>query len=364
MATAPNAYQLAARNPQRTLVIGGTLLILAGLIFGQLFSVFIVHPNGNNIGQSLFAAAQSVSSQQAEAAMGHIQQVGHYLENHGTKVDAHNHTIQFGYLALLMAMAMPVLALSEKTKSRMAWLAIAGGALMGPSVFAIHYVGLAYSPFESIGWASVVTDIGCLFVLSAVTICLYGFIQYTRGKTLNNIGCAPLDCKTAESRMLLQTGAVMLLSSFIFGALYAANTMEQIAVREVTALKDVLTQAMASNMDALGAAFGEFASAGGERNSKIAAHAHMNNLGVMVLFLAFIQPYVYLNNGWRKRWVKVLITGAIALPVLFLLEIQWGVVIGGAADIAGVLVTLGMLGMLFGLLRHTGSVDSQQENAA
>lgn len=42
----------AAMSAQRTLIMGGTVLIVAGLIFGDVFAVFVVHQNASRISEA------------------------------------------------------------------------------------------------------------------------------------------------------------------------------------------------------------------------------------------------------------------------------------------------------------------------
>src|SRR2546430_7805077 len=45
-----------------------------------------------------------------------FQAVGSFLENRGTKVDTHVHMIAFGYLALMLALFEPWVALRERDR--------------------------------------------------------------------------------------------------------------------------------------------------------------------------------------------------------------------------------------------------------
>jgi len=40
-----------------------------------------------------------------------------------------------------------------------------------------------------------------------------------------------------------------------------------------------------------------------------------------------------------------------------LLELKWGLVAGGIADLGGLLVIIGLIGMVVGVLRYSGSLD-------
>src|SRR5262249_53895416 len=158
---------LAPLGARRLLLLGGVGLILVGMLVGDLFAVFVLHQNAARIGASLSAAAHAALASDSSLVRASFQDVGAFLENRGTKVDTHVHMIDFGYLALLLAILQPWIAVSDGAKRRLGWLFLAGATVLPVGVFLIHYVGLAYSPLQSIGWASIFADLGGLLVLVA-----------------------------------------------------------------------------------------------------------------------------------------------------------------------------------------------------
>src|SRR5260370_11332225 len=86
--------------------------------------------------------------------------------------------IAFGYLALMLALVAPWMALSPNTKKWLAWLFLCGAGLLPLCVFLIHYVGLAHSPLKAIGWASIFADLGGLFLIVAVAGYLTGLVRH------------------------------------------------------------------------------------------------------------------------------------------------------------------------------------------
>ncbi len=148
-------------------MFGGIGLIAAGMLFGDIFAVFVLHQNGGQTGQALLAATQAVAAQDPSAVKAAFTHVGDLLEDRGTKVDTHVHMIDAGYLALLLALIQPYVALSVSSKKLLAKLFLIGGFLLPVGIFLIHYVGLTYSPFTVIGWASIMADsAGGLLVLA------------------------------------------------------------------------------------------------------------------------------------------------------------------------------------------------------
>jgi hypothetical protein len=71
-----------------------------------------------------------------------------------------------------------------------------------------------------------------------------------------------------------------------------------------------------------------------------------------------VQPYVYLSDRWKRGWVLTLLAGSIILPVFVLLEMNFGLVAGGIADVGGLFVIIALVGMLVGVLRYSGHLDA------
>ena len=81
----------APLSAQRLLVIGGIALIAGGMLFGDIFAVFVLHQNGGQTAQALLAATEAVRGGDALAVKDIFASIGGLLEDRGTKVDAHVH---------------------------------------------------------------------------------------------------------------------------------------------------------------------------------------------------------------------------------------------------------------------------------
>src|SRR5437016_5500104 len=162
------APTFATMSAQRLLIFGGIALIAGGMLFGDLFAVFVLHQNAALQGEALLAATQAVAEQNPTAVQDIFASLGGLLEDRGTKVDAHVHMTDAGYLALLLALLQPFIVFPQHTKKLLAALFVTGGVLLPVGIFLIHYVGLAYSPFAVIGWASVLADLGGALLIAAL----------------------------------------------------------------------------------------------------------------------------------------------------------------------------------------------------
>jgi hypothetical protein len=353
----------APLSARRLLVLGGIGLILAGMFFGDIFAVFVLHQNAARVGANLAGAAHAALLGDASAVQRYFQGVSAFLENHGTKVDTHVHMIDFGYLALLLALAEPWIALSPRTKLALAWAFLAGAGILPVGVFLIHYVGLVYSPFEAIGWASVAADFGGLLVLVASLGCLAGLWRHFRsGSTFTD---ELLNCTAGRSpRALLAGGMVLILLGFLCGAYYAGLELYKHEARDVADLSGMAGAAAARNASAVDKALMDYGQLQGEKAVQIAAHAHAIEFGLLAMMLAFFQPYVGFREKWKYRWALTLLAGSLALPVFVLLELKYGLLAGAAADLGGLLVIIALSAMWIGILRHSGAVDAISRQAS
>ena len=339
------------------LVFGGIALIAAGMLFGDVFAVFVLHQNGGQTGQALLKAAQAVAAGDSLAVKSAFARIGDLLEDHGTKVDAHVHMIGAGYLALMLALIQPYLVLSASSKKLLATLFLIGGLLLPVGIFLIHYVGLASSPFSVIGWGSIVADSAGALLIVVLIGEGWGFWKYAR-----NSGAGPVEPdfpkdRTWERRVLLSGGTVLMLMGFIYGAWYAGANLYEHENREMVILKDLLDQP--GGAAGVAASVNAYGMLQAEKAVQIAAHSHIIEFGMLAILLSFVQPFVFLSERWKRIWVRILLAGSVILPVFVLLELRLGLLAGGIADAGGLMIVVALLGMMFGVVRHTGRVDAE-----
>jgi heme/copper-type cytochrome/quinol oxidase subunit 4 len=344
-------------SARRLLVFGGILAVLIGMIFGDVFAVFILHPNADRIGQHLLAATEAVSAGQPQTALAQFSSIGRLLENRGTKVDTHVHAVAFGFLALLLALVQPYVALPKRRRKQLAKVFLLGSALLPVCVFLIYYVGLAYSPLRAIGWASILADFGGLLVIIATFGYLWGIWRHFRTNT-----APPEDelLRSAEwsGRALRAGGTLLMLAGFLHGAYYAWAHLYEHEARETSLLATMVDRATTNDMPAAQDAVKAYSALSGEKAIAIAAHSHVIEFGLLALLLSFIQPFVFLSEPWKRRWVWTLLAGSVILPVAVQAEMRWGLFAGGIADVGGLLVILALCGMLTGVVRYTGKLDA------
>jgi hypothetical protein len=347
-------------SARRLYIFGGIALIAAGLLFGDIFAVFILHQNAARQGEALVAASRAVAAGNAAAVNEVFSHLGNLLEDRGTKVDAHVHMIDAGYLALLLALMQPYIAFSRQTKKSLAVLFIAGGVLLPVGIFLIHYVGLTGSPFAAIGWASVLADSAGALLIFVLIVQAWGFRQYLRSRQLSEPELPAED--SMPRRALLTGGTILILLGLLHGAYYAGTLLYEHERMETAILQRLINAATTGNLDVATTEVNNFGGLAGARAVNIAAHSHIIEFGLLAMLLSFVQPFVFLSEKWKRRWVKLLLGGSVILPVFVLLELKLGLLAGGIADIGGLMVIVGLVGMLVGILRYSGGLDAAKND--
>jgi hypothetical protein len=348
-------------SARRLLVFGGIALIAGGMLFGDIFAVFVLHQNAGQQGAALIEASRAVAAGNSSAANETFAQLGSLLEDRGTKVDAHVHMTDAGYLALIVALMQPYIFLTQATKKLLAALFIVGGILLPIGIFLIHYVGLAYSPFAVIGWASVLADSAGALLILVLIIEAWGFWRYLAARELSE-PALPFE-NSMSARALLSGGTLLVLLGFLHGVYYAGAFLYQHERMETDILGRMIGAASQGNLSNAASEVNNFGNLAGARAVNIAAHSHIIEFGLLAILLSFVQSYVLLSEKWKRRWVKVFLGGSVVLPLFVLLEVKIGLLAGGIADVGGLAVVVALAGMMVGILRYTGSLDASEARA-
>jgi len=213
-----------------------------------------------------------------------------------------------------------------------------------------------------IGWASILADFAGALLIIVLVAEARGFRNYVRTRKFAE-PALPED-EGWSRRALLTGGTLLVLLGFLHGAWYAGIYLYEHERMETDILQNMITAAGANDLVTATDQVGNFGNLSGARAVNIAAHSHIIEFGLLAMLLSFVQPYVFLSEPWRRRWTQVLLAGSVVLPVFVLLELRFGLVAGGVADIGGLMVIVALIAMLVGVLRYTGTLDSPTGGAS
>jgi hypothetical protein len=221
---------------------------------------------------------------------------------------------------------------------------------------------LAYSPFSALGWASVLADSAGGLLIIALIGDGWGFWNCFRGRRMDTAEPHLPQDRSWERKMLLAGGTALVLLGFLQGAWYAGVNLYEHENREIVILKNMLDQV--PGQDTSAASVNAYGMLQAEKAVEIAAHSHFIEFGLLAILLSFLQPYVFLSDRWKRRWVELLLAGSLLLPAFVLLELRFGLVAGGIADMGGLMVIVALVGMLAGVLRYSGRLDAETGSAS
>src|SRR5260370_15615642 len=113
---------------------------------------------------------------------------------------------------------------------------------------------------------------------------------------------------------------------FLHGSYYAAVDLYRHEALDDSILSQVSLGAAERNAPTVDNGLAAYGQLQGEKAVNIAAHAHIIELGVLSILLAFFQPYVDLHEIWRRRSALALLLGSLLLPLCVLLELRFGLI--------------------------------------
>jgi hypothetical protein len=92
-------------------------------------------------------------------------------------------------------------------------------------------------------------------------------------------------------------------------------------------------------------------------------HTHINEMGILMLLMSFVQGFIHYSEKLRQRWAQLAVISGFGLPIGIFLEINFGIIGSILADFFGFTMIVALMAMLFGLLRFTGASDAQRGEA-
>ncbi|HSA93320.1 MAG TPA: hypothetical protein VLE48_09945 [Terriglobales bacterium] len=336
----------------RILVCGGILLIIAGMLLGEVYAIFISHVGTAEIKRLWTGIAEAVGRGDPAAAVAGYERVEEMLHRRGRIVNTHSHIIAFGFLALTLAVLQSVLPMDERRKRRLAILVITGSVLQPLFVFVRAYAG---------EWALWVSDLGGFLVMGAV-------LAYAAGLRSAEDLTAALRAQVADllasasSRLLLRTGGVLIVAGMAFGLYLAWQFVTQLEPQHWQLLESGLA---AARQDPPAARETVLAYRGLQSKIAItaAAHSHAIEMGIMALLLGFVQNFVFFSERWKLRWACVFCLGSALMPVFIFIATIVGLVSAAFADLSGALAIAALVAMLVGLVRHSGAQAAREGSA-
>lgn len=342
---------LQPMDASRILVFGGIVLVVTGMMVGEIYAIFISHVANAEIRQSWMTVVEEVAARNPQSVERQFDIIARQLAKRGRVMNTHSHMIAYGYLALVLAPLQPLLTWGGGAKRLLAVLLIAGGLLQTVMTFTAFYAG---------AWAHSIADAGAVVLTGCVALVLFGLL---RGRSelpkFNSLMQQLL--QSAPSRFLLRWGVLLVLLGMLFGLYYSWIYVFYDEVTQMKTVEAALNASAAGEVETAQQAVGEFRGVLSKTAITVAAHSHAIEFGMLAILVAFIQNFVFLAEKWKLRWCRVFMIGGFLLPFFVFNATIYGLVSAGFADLSGFLVVVALSAMAFGVIRYTGARDSRSE---
>ena len=341
-------------DSSRLLALGGICMVLAAMLLGEIYAIYISHVANGIIRQSWTAVVEAASQGNAVAVEENFAIIGDLTEKRGRTMNAHSHLGAFGLLALVLAFIQPALSLTDQRKRQFAVMFLLGAVLQSGGVYISYYVGR---------WAVYLADVGAVLFIIAVGGTLMALLSRQPGKAVSLSETLWLQLEPAASRFLVKAGLLLILAGMVFG-LYYSWQLVSVDRPAVFSSIDAAVQGVADqDATTAGQQIAQFKRGQSKIAITAAAHSHAIEFGLIIVLLAFIQRFVFLDDAWRLRWARVLAIGAYLLPVCVYFATMYGLRAAAFADFFGGMVMLGLIAMGFGVVRYTGVADLKSREA-
>src|SRR5258708_22348891 len=296
----------------RILVFGGISLILAGMLLGEVFAIFISHVASAQIRrewtESMIPAIAQGDLATVSAGYSRIEAL---LERRGRIMDSHSHMIAFGFLALALALLQTLNKYSERIRCALALCIVVGGLAQSVFVFVSYW-----ATQRARDWALLSSAAGGALVLFGVLATLAGL----RGTPLRSDFAAETSrlLSSASSQILLKTGVFLILTGMVFGFYYAWVFVTQHEPQQIALLDGALASALSHDPSGATTSITAYRALQSRIAIVTAAHSHIIEMGIMAVLLAFLQNFFFLNDPLKRklaalffrRWGRVCLIGA------------------------------------------------------
>ena len=335
-----------SRSAARILIFGGILLVIAGMVLGEVFAIFISHLASAEIRRDWIGIVSATTHPDPAEAGAHFDRIQRLLERRGRIMDAHSHMIAYGFLALVLAVVQPVSTLSEKIRRRLAVSIVAGGSAQSVFVFIGYYTA---------SWVLVLSDIGGVVLLIGIVGNIAGLFGAIAHSSIV-AGSVNLD-PSGSSRILLLSGGFLILLGMAFGLCYAWIFVTQHEPQQMSLLDQALTSATSGDTESGISSVIAYRGLQSRMAIITAAHSHVIEMGMLAMLLGLLQEFVFLSPAWKRRWAIVFCVGSAAMPVCTYIASRAGLTAAGFADFFGLIGIVALFATLFGVVRYTGAYD-------
>ena len=339
MSDASNYADLPSLRPsERLLIVGGLLLVVGGLVAGELFALFLSHA----INADLKSAWKDVLALSGQGAADEIavrfEEIRNLATERARAMSIHSHAGPYGLLAAALALAKSRCGSAGRFDFPAAVLILAGGVIQS-----VGFLTLDYESGAALSWSNV----GVLLLVAGIGLYIPGLLP-----TVNRVDALPR--RQEPGGLLVRIGASLVFGGLVFGLFLAWRHVFFDEPALHATLQQLMEAINGGEADAANGYYATYKSTQIRMAITAAAHSHAVAFGFVMITAALLARHLGLSKKWRDGAFVLIATGGLLLPLFVYLAPRFGYFYALCADSAGALVIIGVLMVLRGLLPQRG----------
>ncbi len=340
MSDARNSAGVRNLGPsERLLIAGGLILVVGGLLAGELFALFLSH----TINAELRTAWMDILALSGQGAVDEIttrfEEIRHLATERARAMSLHSHAGPYGLLASGLAIAKSRLGNTGKFALPAAILILAGGLMQSAGFLTLDYESSAVLSLSNAG----------------VILLLIGIGLYTPGLAQATAQAETLPRTEEAGGLLMRIGATLVFAGLVFGLFLAWRHVFFDEPEIHTILLNLVDAIRSGEREAANGFYATYKSTQIRMAITAAAHSHAVAFGFIMIIVALLAGHLRLRNTWRNSAFVLIASGGLLLPLFVYLAPRLGYFYALCADSAGALVVLGLLIVLRGLIPQKGA---------
>ena len=323
----------------KILTIGGIFLIVAGLVAGEIFALFVSHAINNNL-RLAWEEVLAIAGQEGSAQLAlRFEEIRLLATSRARAMSFHSHITAYGILAASLGVAKTFFGETRRTDALGAWLVLAGGGLQAAGFFTLNY--------QSGNWVSL-SNVGALTLWTGLLILALNFVK---GRPLGS----KREIRAQNKNWLLRLGASLVLVGLLFGLYLAWRNVFFSEPQLHATISNLIAALVAGEHDTAVSLYKIYKKQQVTMAITAAAHSHAIAFGFVMMIVSLLGAYIRLPAGWRRCAYYLIASGGLLLPVFVYLAPRYGYAFALCADSAGGFVIIGLLIILTGLLKKKGA---------
>lgn len=328
----------ALDTSERILIIGGLGLIVAGLIAGEVFALFLSHALNADLRAAWMDVLAMSGNSAAEEVVARFKEIKHLATERAQAMSLHSHTGPYGLLAAGVGLAKNRWRLVHKFDVPAAILVLAGAI--------VQSIGFLTLDYETGGWISL-SNAGALLLLAGLVLLILPFIAMT---VPTQEPPAPLPERSDPGGLMLRLGVLVVFAGLLFGMYLAWRHVFHEEPALHAALGNLIAAIQSRDTAVATELYGTYKSKQITMAITAASHSHTVAFGFIMIVSALLAGHLGRTTAtWRNTAFVLIAVGGLLLPVFVYLAPRFGYFYALCADTAGGLVIIGLLIIIAGL---------------